>query len=124
MLIDFINWWFYKGLSKFVGRLKKNLEKINDFFSIDLLVVTLFQPFRLIDTDSQYGRDLGSQMRAKFDYLLACLIGFVIRFIFLIIGITVIFTTLIINLIQIIAWVVLPFSPIIGAILFVIEGKI
>ena len=93
------------------------------FFSIGLLLKTLFTPFRLIDANPNYGDSLDAKMRAGIDKLTACLIGGMIRSTMILVGLLAIFVTSIINLMRLIIWLFMPILPVIGTILFALESK-
>ena len=95
LFVDFISWWYADGLKGFMQRLGLQLAKITDFFSVGLLIKTLFTPFRLIDR----------------------FIGGLIRSTVLLFAIIVIFTTIVIDILKIILWLMAPSLPIIGAVL-------
>lgn len=115
LFVDFMSWWYADGFKGFLKRLGLQLAKITDFFSVGLLVKTLFTPFRLIDSYSSGGQSLDDKVRAGIDKIIARLIGGLIRSTVLGFAIIVIFTTIVIDLIKIILWLSAPSLPIIGA---------
>lgn len=115
LFVDFMSWWYADGFKGFLKRLGLQLAKITDFFSVGLLVKTLFTPFRLIDSYSSGGQSLDDKVRAGIDKIIARLIGGLIRSTVLVFAIIVIFTTIVIDLIKIILWLSAPSLPIIGA---------
>lgn len=115
LFVDFMSWWYADGFKDFLKRLGLQLAKITDFFSVGLLVKTLFTPFRLIDSYSSGGQSLDDKVRAGIDKIIARLIGGLIRSTVLVFAIIVIFTTIVIDLIKIILWLSAPSLPIIGA---------
>lgn len=117
LFVDFMSWWYADGFKGFLKRLGLQLAKITDFFSVGLLVKTLFTPFRLIDSYSSGGQSLDDKVRAGIDKLIARLIGGLIRSTVLVFAVIVISTTIVIDLIKIILWLSAPSLPIIGAVL-------
>ncbi len=117
LFVDFISWWYVDGFNGFLKRLGLQLAKITDFFSVGLLIKTLFTPFRLIDSYSAGGQTLDDKIRASLDKLIARFIGGLIRSTVLIFAIIVIFTTITIDLLKIALWLSAPLLPIIGAVL-------
>lgn len=117
LFVDFMSWWYADGFKGFLKRLGLQLAKITDFFSVGLLVKTLFTPFRLIDSYSSGGQSLDDKVRAGIDKIIARLIGGLIRTTVLVFAVIVIFTTIVIDLIKIILWLSAPSLPIIGAVL-------
>lgn len=124
LMLNLIRWWYAEGLRKFIGRLGLKLVKITDFFSIGLLIKTLFTPFRLIDSYSAADNSLDGRVRAAIDKLIGRMIGGLIRTTVLVFGLVVILTTIIWSGVKIVAWLVAPFLPVVGAILFAMGFKI
>lgn len=87
-----------------------------DFFSIDLLIGTLFAPFRQISAGQVRG-PLGVQLHAFFDRLVSRLIGAMVRSFLIIAGSIVLVCTLIIGAALLIGWALLPLMPIVGVVL-------
>lgn len=124
LILNLLNWWYFEGLRKFIGRLGMNLVKITDFFSIGLLVKTLFTPFRLIDSYAVNDDSLDGKIRAAIDKMIGRMIGGLIRTTVLIFGIVVILTTIIWSGVKIVMWLLAPILPIIGAILYAMGFKL
>jgi hypothetical protein len=110
-MFSILTWWYLGGLSDQFGRIKKTLSKVNDQFSIPLLLKTLFYPFRMIDADKVYGPSLDDKIKAWLDKAISCLIGGAIRTVVVIIGIIALFITVIISALRIALWVALPILP-------------
>jgi hypothetical protein len=90
-----------------------------DYFSIGLLLKTLFSPFRQISAGQVRG-PLAVQMRAFFDRLISRLIGAMVRITIMIVGLVAIFFSVIIGVIGLILWAFIPLLPIVGLILWLI----
>lgn len=97
-------------------RISERLEAVVLFFSIKLLVSTLFDPFRQIDAGGVRG-SLGVQMRAFFDRSFSRVIGMFVRLSVIGFGLTVAAVLAVVGLLQLIIWPLVPFLPIIGIIL-------
>ena len=113
VMLSMITWWYLDGLKDQFSRVRKMLGRVNDQFSIKLLLKTLFHPFRMIDADKNYGPSLGGKVQAWFDKLISCMIGGVIRTVVVIVGIIMLFLTLIFCVVRLVFWVILPILPII-----------
>lgn len=87
-----------------------------DYFSIDLLVKTLFSPFRQISAGSVDG-PVGLKLRAFFDKLISRIIGGIVRTIVLVIGLVTIILGLVIGVVYLALWAVIPLLPIAGLVL-------
>jgi hypothetical protein len=97
----------------------ERLAKAYDFFSLDILIKTLFAPFRQISAGQVRG-SLDVQIRAFFDRLLSRCIGALVRSIMLVIGSLWTLILAIAGLIEGVLWLFVPLLPIIGAVMFAI----
>lgn len=113
VMLSMFTWWYLDGLKDQFKRVKKILARVNDQFSIKLLLKTLFYPFRMIDADKNYGPSLAGKIQAWFDKLISCMIGGVIRTVVVIVGIIMLFLTFIFCVLRVIFWVILPVLPIV-----------
>lgn len=87
-----------------------------DYFSIDLLLKTLFAPFRQISAGRVRG-PVDVQIRAFFDQLISRLIGGFVRSILIIVGSLSLVFTAVIGGFVLVAWAFLPLLPVVGIIL-------
>lgn len=119
-ITEMLTWWYAKGWSVFIRKILNFMTNIVDFFSMDSLLRTLFQPFRQI---SAAAANADSSLDLKFhmfiDRLVSRAVGFVSRLFLLIVGLIIIIGGGLISLILIIIWPLVPFLPIIGIILSV-----
>lgn len=97
------------------------LSRVNDRYSMSLLLSTLFSPFRQISAGSVRG-PLGVQMQAFFDRLISRFIGAGIRLVLIGIGIFAAFVGLIFGVIRIIFWPLIPPMPFIGLLVAAATG--
>lgn len=88
-----------------------------DFFSVGLLLKTLFNPFRQISA-APVGGDLSVQLSAFFDKMFSRAIGAVVRSMVIIIGILMILLRFLWMIVGVIMWLALPLMPFIGIILW------
>lgn len=93
-------------------RIRDGLLSLYDYFSFDLLLKTLFSPFRQIDAGQVRG-SLEDKMKAFGSRLFSRFFGAFLRTFVMIIGAVAIAIALIIALIRLIAWPLLPLSPVI-----------
>lgn len=117
-IVGILGWWYGQGWRQRAERLGDKLAGTVDYFSIDLLVRTLFSPYRQISAGKVRG-PLGVQMRAFFDRLISRLIGAMIRLVMIVIGTAAILFHAVIGVMLLVAWAIVPVAPVIGVILFV-----
>lgn len=118
-LAGIISWWYSDGFVSRIKLVKNRLAYLADFFSINLLISTLFAPYRQISA----GRVLGPiniRIRAFFDRLLSRIIGACVRTFMIILGTLVMIFQIIFGIAEFFIWLILPIFPVAGLILMVI----
>ena len=100
------------------GLLRK-LARATDFFSLKLLLRTLFEPFKQISNRSVDG-SLEARFRAFIDRLISRIVGTVVRLGLLIIGLILIVIEAVLGIALLIAWPIVPLMPIASIILTVV----
>ncbi|HMI09117.1 MAG TPA: hypothetical protein VK497_01825 [Candidatus Saccharimonadales bacterium] len=116
-IVGILSWWYGPGWRERISIMREHVDSTMDFFSIGLLLKTLFSPFRQISAGKVNG-PLAVQMRAFFDGLISRMIGGMIRSFMVIIGICAIILTGLIGCIGLILWAFVPLLPIFGIILW------
>ena len=111
-------WWYSHGWAVFIRKLRGIFSNITDFFSMDSLIRTLFQPFRQISAGSaRADSSLDLKFHMFLDRLVSRFIGFSTRLILLIAGLLIIIVGGIVGLFLVIIWPLIPLAPIIGIVL-------
>ena len=114
-LVGILSWWYGRGWLERANAIKSRLRSSMDFFSIGLLLSTLFAPFRQISAGQAQG-SLDNQMHAFFDKLLSRFIGAFMRIFMIIIGLVVMASQIVYGFIVMIVWPIVPLVPVIGLI--------
>ncbi len=112
LVVGFLQWWYTRGWFGFAQRLLDKIHSLADFFSLGLLLRTLFYPFRQISAYSDEYASLQKQIGAFFDKLLSRTIGAVVRLGILIFGILAITIEAIFGALLALAWPFIPLIPI------------
>lgn len=107
---DIFGWWYGSGLKDLISRFKTIFAGTVDFFSIDILAKSLFQPFRQTLTDVRYKRTLGQKIG---DAIVSRSVGFITRFFIILIGGLLMILELMAFGLVLLLWPFVPFSPII-----------
>lgn len=115
-LVGIISWWYGKGFLNRIRLAKDRLRFTADKFSIDLLLRTLFNPYRQISAYA-VGTSFAEKVRAYFDRLLSRIIGTIVRSFMIIFGVIILLLLVIFSLLILVLWFVIPMLPIIGLIL-------
>jgi hypothetical protein len=118
MLMAFFSWWYTEGWQRQVKAVENRLLGIIDTFSMDLILKTLFAPFRQISAGSVSG-PIGLQLRAFVDRLVSRGIGAMVRTIVLLTGCIVIFFSTIVGGLYLLVWPFVPLLPVVGFLLAV-----
>lgn len=118
-IVGLLTWWYGTGWRQRAVIVKERLAATMDYFSIDLLLKTLFAPFRQISAGQVRG-PLAVQWRAFVDRLVSRCIGAVVRLILIFVGIVAIMFFAIAGLLNLILWAVVPILPVVGAIMMLI----
>lgn len=116
-IVGLLVWWYGPGWKKVGTILAQKAVVTEDYFSIDLLLKTLFSPFRQISADTLRGGTLGDKLRAAFDKLFSRLIGAAVRVILILTGCLWLLLNIIIDIGILLLWPLLPVLPLIGIIL-------
>jgi hypothetical protein len=120
LVIGLVSWWYGAGWLQLAQRLLKRVTSVTDFFSMSLLLRTLFSPYRQISVGRVQG-PVGVQLRAWFDLQISRVIGAMIRLIVVIFGLAATIITLICALAIIFMWPLIPILPLLG--LFIVIGR-
>jgi len=107
---SFLSWWYGAGWRGRIVKLREQLASTLDYFSIDLLLRTLFSPFRQISA-GQVDGPIGVKFRAFLDRLVSRIIGSIVRGLMIIAGIVTILFHTVIGGVMLAAWAVIPLLP-------------
>lgn len=117
-IVGLLRWWYFEGWKKRASHLMSNIESLMDYFSIGLLLKTMFYLFRQDGAEKVRG-SLDVKVKAFFGRIISRAIGAMIRFTVLIFGMVSITLSVIVFCLELIIWPILPFLPIVGSILAV-----
>lgn len=114
-----LGWWYGAGWKGRARAVRERLAATMDYFSIALLLRTLFSPFRQISAGKVTG-PIALQMRALFDNLLSRVIGAIVRSMMIGVGLVAIALTLIVGAMLLVVWAFVPLLPLVGLTLMMI----
>lgn len=121
-IVGMLSWWYGAGWKRCASSVGDALLGIYDYYSIDLLLKTLFSPFRQISAGKITG-PLGMQIRAILDKLISRIIGGIMRTLIIIIGSIALLISAIIGLLRIALWPLIPLIPV-AAVIMAMSGWI
>ena len=116
LFVNLLRWWYGDGWRRRARIVSMQIDGVIDYFSIDLLLKTLFSPFRQISAGKVDG-PLGVQLRAFADRIISRVIGAMIRTVLLIFGLIAIASQVLFGGIILLVWVFIPLLPFVGAVL-------
>lgn len=116
-IVGILGWWYGAGWKLRVRMLRERLAGLVDYFSIDLLVKTLFSPFRQISAQNVNG-SINVQLRAFFDKLLSRMIGAIVRTGMILIGAAAILIYSLLGATGLVVWALVPIFPVVGTVLW------
>lgn len=119
MVLTFFSWWYTNGWRYLLKLISDRFLNLYDLFSFDLLVSTLFSPYRQISAGRVEG-SLEVQFRAFLDRLISRMIGAMIRTVVLISGVLCLLIVAIFSVCELLIWAFLPIAPLIGLVLAVV----
>ena len=115
-IVGLLSWWYGVGWKQSALGVRDGLAGLYDYFSFDLLLKTLFSPFRQISAGQVRG-SLEVQMHAWFDRLISRTIGAIVRSIVIVVGSVTMVIAAVIGILRITFWPLVPVLPVIGIIL-------
>lgn len=106
-LFTYFSWWYGDGLIRFWQAIQIMTEKVYSFFSITLLLRTIFDPWK---RDAYYIENAAIDIRIKiwFNNLISRVIGFIIRLFTIFAGLVVTSVFFIFLIVILLGWVFLP----------------
>ncbi|USN96821.1 MAG: hypothetical protein H6797_01295 [Candidatus Nomurabacteria bacterium] len=118
LVTELLRWWYTAGWRGRAKLIAVQLDGTIDYFSMDLLIKTLFAPYRQISAGGVDG-SLEVKMRALVDKLFSRIIGAAIRLVILIIGAITIMLQALMGGLILLVWGLAPLFPVVGFILSV-----
>lgn len=118
-IVGILSWWYGGGWKRRIVLLREQMAAIIDYFSIGLLIKSLFSPFRQISA-GQVSGSLEVKMRGFADRLISRCIGAMLRVGVIIAGLITIILSAVMGSVTLVVWALAPVMPIIGIVLFAI----
>lgn len=117
-IVGMLSWWYSAGWIARARLIRERIASAVDYFSISLLLRTLFSPFRQISAGKVDG-SIAVKWRAFIDRTISRVIGAFVRTIIIVIGLVTIAVYCVIGLVTLVVWAVIPLFPFIGFLLFI-----
>jgi hypothetical protein len=114
-MLGLFSWWYGAGWKGTLGATSKRLRGLADMFSVDILVATLFAPWKRVVTYP--GASFDAKLRAFGDNLVSRCVGFFVRAAVLIAACVAFLFLLVVGLLELVLW---PLTPLAGVALIVV----
>lgn len=114
IIFEWFGWWYTDGYRDLVGRIRDRIIRAWHYFSVSLLLKTLFAPWKRIITYP--GKSIQERLRSAIDNLVSRLVGFGVRVIVIFTAIIVVVITTLVGVVLLVGW---PLAPILVAVLIV-----
>lgn len=118
-LVGILSWWYGDGWRARAAMIGNRIARTSDYFSVGLLLSTLFSPFRQISAGAVEG-GIAIQLRALLDKLISRIIGAIVRTFMILFGLVTIVLQATFGGIVLVAWMVVPLFPIVGLLITVV----
>lgn len=117
VIISLFSWWYTTGWLTLIRKVSQRVESVLGFFSVTILLKSLFSPFRQISAGRVNG-PLNVQLQAWGDTLFSRFIGAIVRSFLIVLGLSTVALMSAVCLVIIAAWPFLPFTPLVVFVLF------
>ncbi len=118
VIVALFSWWYTAGWAQLGRRAVLRIAGVLDFFSVGLLLKSLFAPFRQISVGRVQG-SLDTQVRAWADRQISRGIGAMVRLGVILFGLIATVLMVIVAVALLVLWPLVPFVPIIVTVLVV-----
>lgn len=108
--MSFLDWHYSEGIKYYWKTLQLSILRTHHYYSIPLLVETLFAPWkRLATSDKSPGFDLQKRFEAFTFNLVSRIMGAIVRLVLLFVGIFVVLFTGLTGLLGFLFWILIPY---------------
>jgi hypothetical protein len=118
LIVALFSWWYTAGWAQLGRRSVTRVAGVLDFFSVGLLLKSLFAPFRQISVGRVQG-SLNTQLHAWGDRQISRAIGAMVRSGVIVFGLIATALMVIVAVALLVLWPLVPFVPLIVTILVV-----
>jgi hypothetical protein len=119
LIIALFSWWYTAGWAQLARRASTRIGGMLEFFSVGLLLRSLFAPFRQISVGRVQG-SLNTQLRAWADRQVSRGIGAMVRLAVIGFGLLATILMVVVSVVLLVLWPLVPFVPFI--VTFVVLG--
>ncbi len=106
-MITYFSWWYGEALTNYLIAIKVMVGKVYSFFSIRVLIKTLFDPWKR-DAYSVENASLQARMKIWLDNMISRLVGFAVRLFTVLLGLAAILLFFVLLLVGLLVWLAFP----------------
>lgn len=111
MIFRLFTWWYTDGWKHAVSSIRRRVVAVMEYFSVDILVRTLWEPWKQIKSYAWQGSSLGDKMRVAFDNAFARMFGFILRISLIMMSLFSAMLVTIWSVLLVLLWPILPLVP-------------
>lgn len=119
LVVSLLSWWYTAGWAQLAARAGARIGGMLEFFSVGLLLRSLFAPFRQISVGKVQG-SLDTQLRAWADRQVSRGIGAMVRLAVIGFGLLATIMMIIVSVTLLVLWPIVPLIPFI--VTFIVLG--
>jgi hypothetical protein len=116
LFVGLLSWWYGAGWMQLVRRILTRISRTLDFFSVGLLLRTLFSPFKQISVGRVQG-SVETQLRAWTDLQISRVIGAMVRLSVIGFGLLATLALCVFALALLVIWPLVPVLPFLALLL-------
>jgi len=110
LILSLFSWWYTAGWAQLARRAVLRVAGVLDFFSVGMLLKSLFAPFRQISVGRVQG-SLDAQVRAWADLQISRLIGAAVRTVVIVVGLIATLLMILVSIGLLLLWPLVPAAP-------------
>jgi hypothetical protein len=109
----FFQWWYGAGWAQQAKGMERRVHNIAGMFSVDILLRTMFSPWKQTVLYARRDQSLGDKFTAELGNLVSRFVGFGVRILVLFTALLGIFFVGLYGLVGIVIWPVVPLLPLV-----------
>lgn len=111
LFVDFLQWWYGAGWALRVQMLMRHVQNWLTYFSVGILLSTMFSPWRQNVTTARPDEALQAKMNAGVDNVISRLVGFMVRVFALVAAALTVLFVMLFNAVVVLLWPLIPLLP-------------
>lgn len=121
-IVGMLTWWYTAGWKRVTTIFLEKLAVTEDYFSIDILLGSLFAPYKQISASSGGRGTFQDKLRDWGDKQFSRVFGAIIRLLLIIVGTAWLLLQSVLYIVCLTLWPFAPIAPLVGVILMIVVG--